>query len=163
MKNVFIIVICALYFLNSNHLQAQETMSDIQNVFRHYKELNSRFLKSQEKQDRDALEEYAEKELYLALKIFEANICSEFDSALFANFIKLLLSNKNSADEIPVNTLGAIFICQTSKTESFIKMMGKEERGSVLSLLEFGFLNEINDKNKDYEKKKKVLETLKKY
>jgi len=86
----------------------------------------------------------------------------KFDSCQFETFTNLLLINGNSADELPINTLGHIFICQTEKMNRFIKNMSEKDKDFIIALTEIGFLNESMKKPEcDYSQQKVVLNLLK--
>lgn len=158
---VILKIICVMLFLSCINLKAQDCNNDIRKVFERYIELNNKYLSSQGNGDREILEKYTEEKLHPILEIFQENTCVKFDSSLFAEFTKLLLSNKSSADEFPVNSLGQIFICQTEKTEWFIKNMNKMDREVVVHILEFGFLNQsMKNEEKDYSEQVESLKSL---
>lgn len=149
-------------FLINLNLIAQNSTISAKKVFEQCIVLNSKFLLSQEEDDRHILEKYTEENLHPVLHGFQDSMCSKFDSCQFETFTKLLLINGNSADELPISTLGHIFICQTEKMNRFIKNMSKKDKDIIIALTEIGFLNESMKKPEcDYSQQKVVLNLLK--
>jgi len=123
MKRLICIFIWLLIFSIGNNIKGQKVTYDIQSCFDFYIDLVTIFSKTNSKEDRKKLEEFAEVKLNPALYVFENKMCQKFDSVMFNGFIKLVLINNQSTDETPLNTLGAIFICHPSKTKKFISQM----------------------------------------
>lgn len=82
-----------------------------------------------------------------ALLKIEKLVCENNDSALFDCFIEMVLITKGSANEVPSEVLGGIFICQPEFVEK--RLTEKYKDRFLLNLLEFGFGNRTYDRKKE--------------
>ncbi len=105
--------------------------------------------------------EYADTVLNPALLKLEQLTCEGNDFGLLNDFLKMLSKTKGSANEVPANVLGGIFICKPEAVDKYLTQVYKDKE--LVYLLEFGFENRTYDKKdrvKNYSKLKERLNRL---
>ena len=87
--------------------------------------------------------------------------CENTDMELLNTFLKMLLKTSGSANELPANILGGIFICKPEPIQKYLKQIYTEKY--FKEMLELGFKNRTHNKQngiENYAQLKKRLEYL---
>ena len=100
--------------------------------------------------------------MYLQSRTLRKKICQSADKELMQVFMKVLVSSTNSADEAPLVTLGEIFVCQPELVESSISKLQNFQQKTMISHLEFGFLNAVSGEEINYVELHERLALMKK-
>ena len=111
------------------------------NVFNKYEQLNKEFVKNPN--TRKKLEDYMYNEYAKSLNIAKKKICNQTNENLIAKkFIKLYIkTNKNSSNEIPMFTLGDMYICKPDFIIQEISSLKTKNKRYMTEELYLGFLN----------------------
>jgi hypothetical protein len=160
MKELFIIILI-LSGISSN-VFAQQEREQIICVLNKYIQLNQNFLKDSLESNRIAVEQYSENELLPSLSKIQKIVCAEKDTFMLNLYLKMLLNTANSTDEVSINTLGQILICQPKFTYNVVRYFNHNDRKHIIGFLEFGLLNiqeEIQDK--PFKKAMDIIQNLK--
>jgi hypothetical protein len=141
MKKVFLLLSFVIQL--SFFATAQKDRDSIIKVFHTLIKLNDNFLESQKKNDsaiaikeRQILETYSENYYDPILPTFVDLTCKTKDSDLFQEFLKVLVSSQNSANEEPYYHFAQIYLRQPDFTLNSIDKF--KERDLALNFLNDG-------------------------
>ena len=124
-------------------------------IFHKYKELNSRFIKSmqgnqkEQNENREAVETYMYDEYTKALNILEKEYCLNPNEDVLNEFISVLIATKNSAYEVPSLVLGKIYICQPNIVLANITSLSQKNKKYIMDMLYFGFKSATYNKEQE--------------
>lgn len=148
--------------------------NEILEIFKTYEALNADFISfvnnSKGECDktyealRNKTEEYAEGPFETALVAARHHVCKEEDLEVVNALFRVTIATSNSASELPMTTLGYMFVCQPSLVKYSFLQLSKSDQKTYYHDLEFGFENAVYDKPKNDKRTielRNMLRTLK--
>jgi hypothetical protein len=152
----FITVLYSVIIVSVLNASENINVDTILKIFNKKAILQNEFINNPEnKEKRMNIEIYSQNVYDSILPFAKKMICEENDTNLLWYFMKSIIEDSMSADEIPPTIFGEIYACKPRIIIKYYNKLSKQDKKAIYRALDFGYANEYapimnNKRQKEY-------------